>query len=38
MGHGHVPGFVKKFADLKPQIQTALSSYKQEVEQGGFPV
>ena len=37
MGHGHVPGFVKKFADLKPQIQSALSSYKQEVEQGGFP-
>jgi 3-methyl-2-oxobutanoate hydroxymethyltransferase len=38
MGHGHVPGFVKKFADLKPQIQTALSSYKKEVEQGGFPL
>ncbi len=37
MGHGHVPGFVKKFADLKPQIQAALSSYKQDVEQGGFP-
>ncbi len=37
MGQGHVPGFVKKFADLKPQIQAALSAYKQEVEQGDFP-
>jgi 3-methyl-2-oxobutanoate hydroxymethyltransferase len=37
LGQGHVPGFVKKFADLKPQIQSALSSYKKEVEQGGFP-
>lgn len=36
MGLGHVPGFVKKFADLKPQIQSALSSYKQYVEQGDF--
>lgn len=38
IGHGHVPGFVKKFADLKPQIQSALSSYKTEVEQGRFPL
>jgi 3-methyl-2-oxobutanoate hydroxymethyltransferase len=38
MGHGHVPGFVKKFADLRPQIQSALSFYRKEVEQGGFPV
>lgn len=37
MGQGHVPGFVKKFADLKPQIQQALTAYKNEVEQGGFP-
>jgi len=37
MGQGHVPGFVKKFADLKPQIQQALSAYKTEVEQGDFP-
>jgi 3-methyl-2-oxobutanoate hydroxymethyltransferase len=37
MGHGHVPGFVKKFADLRPQIQSALSSYKKNVEEGGFP-
>ena len=37
MGHGHVPGFVKKFADLRPQIQSALSSYKKDVEEGGFP-
>ena len=37
MGLGHVPGFVKKFADLKPEIQQALSTYKAEVEQGDFP-
>jgi 3-methyl-2-oxobutanoate hydroxymethyltransferase len=37
MGRGHVPGFVKNFADLKPQIQKALSTYKTEVEQGDFP-
>lgn len=37
LGHGHVPGFVKKFADLRPQIQSALSAYKKDVEQGGFP-
>ena len=37
MGHGRVPGFVKKFADLRPQIQTALASYKNAVEQSAFP-
>ena len=37
LGQGHVPGFVKKFADLKPQIQTALTSYKKEVEESAFP-
>jgi ketopantoate hydroxymethyltransferase len=37
MGQGHVPGFVKKYADLKPQIQQALSAYKTDVENGGFP-
>ncbi len=37
MGQGHVPGFVKKFADLKPQIQQALSAYKDEVENNIFP-
>jgi 3-methyl-2-oxobutanoate hydroxymethyltransferase len=37
MGRGHVPSFVKKFADLKPQIQQALVSYKSEVESGSFP-
>lgn len=37
MGQGHVPGFVKKFADLKPQIQSALSAYKAEVENSTFP-
>lgn len=37
MGLGFVPKFVKPFADLKPQIQSALAGYKNEVEQGGFP-
>jgi 3-methyl-2-oxobutanoate hydroxymethyltransferase len=37
LGQGHVPGFVKKFADLKPQIQAALASYKNEVETSAFP-
>lgn len=37
MGRGHVPGFVKQYADLKPQIQQALSDYKADVEQGAFP-
>ena len=37
MGQGHVPGFVKKFADLKPQIEQALTAYKADVESGGFP-
>jgi len=37
LGHGHVPGFVKKFADLKPQIQSALAAYKKEVEESSFP-
>lgn len=37
MGLGHVPKFVKKFADLKPQIQSALSAYKADVESSTFP-
>ncbi len=37
MGLGHVPGFVKQFADLKPQIQKALSAYKNAVEESVFP-
>lgn len=37
MGLGHIPKFVKPYADLKSQIQQALGSYKDEVEQGLFP-
>lgn len=37
MGRGHVPGFVKRFADLKPQIQQALADYIGDVESGTFP-
>lgn len=37
MGQGHIPGFVKKFADLRPQIQNALSVYKKDVEGSVFP-
>jgi len=37
MGQGHIPGFVKKFSDLKPQIQAALTAYKTGVEESAFP-
>ena len=37
LGHGRVPGFVKKYADLKPWIQEALVAYKKEVEESAFP-
>lgn len=37
LGLGHVPGFVKKFADLKPQIKQALTAYKTGVEESAFP-
>jgi len=37
MGQGHVPGFVKQYADLKPQIEQALAACKADVESGGFP-
>lgn len=37
MGYGHIPGFVRKFADLKPQIQNALADYKKAVEESAFP-
>lgn len=34
---GHIPKFVKKFANLQPLIIEALTAYKTEVEQGTFP-
>lgn len=34
---GHIPKFVKKYADLQPVIVEALKKYKQEVEAGTFP-
>ncbi|MGS0763231.1 3-methyl-2-oxobutanoate hydroxymethyltransferase [Syntrophomonas curvata] len=34
---GHIPKFVKKYADLQPIIIEALKAYKQEVEDGSFP-
>lgn len=37
MGRGHVPGFVKQYADLKPLIQNALAGYKADVESSNFP-
>lgn len=37
MFSGHIPKFVKKYADLQPLIIEALQSYKQEVEAGSFP-
>ena len=37
MYSGFTPKFVKKYANLQPQIVTALQTYKQEVEAGTFP-
>ncbi len=37
MFKGHIPKFVKKFANLEPLIMEALQSYKNEVESGAFP-
>ncbi|NLJ71792.1 MAG: 3-methyl-2-oxobutanoate hydroxymethyltransferase [Syntrophomonadaceae bacterium] len=34
---GHIPKFVKKFANLEPIIMDALTAYKEEVEMGVFP-
>jgi len=34
---GHIPKFVKKFANLQPLILEALRAYKKEVEEGTFP-
>ncbi len=34
---GHIPKFVKKFANLQPLILEALAAYKMEVEAGTFP-
>jgi len=34
---GHIPKFVKKYADLQPVIMEALKEYKHEVEAGTFP-
>jgi 3-methyl-2-oxobutanoate hydroxymethyltransferase len=37
MSKGHIPKFVKKFANLEPLIMEALQAYKLEVEEGVFP-
>ena len=37
INQGHIPKFVKRFADLGPTILKALSDYKNEVEAGTFP-
>jgi len=37
MFKGHIPKFVKKFANLEPLIIDALKGYKREVEEGTFP-
>ncbi|NLW92768.1 MAG: 3-methyl-2-oxobutanoate hydroxymethyltransferase [Syntrophomonadaceae bacterium] len=34
---GHIPKFVKKFANLQPLIMEGLKGYKEEVEAGTFP-
>ncbi len=37
MFKGHIPKFVKKYANLEPIIVEALKNYKDEVESGDFP-
>ncbi|HZJ84194.1 MAG TPA: 3-methyl-2-oxobutanoate hydroxymethyltransferase [Syntrophomonadaceae bacterium] len=37
MFRGHIPKFVKKYANLEPIIIEALQAYKKEVEAGEFP-
>ncbi|MBO8159749.1 3-methyl-2-oxobutanoate hydroxymethyltransferase [Thermosyntropha sp.] len=37
MFKGHIPKFVKKYANLEPVIREALLNYKAEVEAGVFP-
>lgn len=37
MFKGHIPKFVKKYANLEPLIMEALQAYKREVEEGTFP-
>jgi len=37
MFKGHIPKFVKKFANLEPIIIAALRDYKKEVQEGTFP-
>lgn len=37
MFKGHIPKFVKKYANLEPVIAEALKAYKREVEAGIFP-
>lgn len=34
---GHIPKFVKQYANLQPVIMEAIKSYKKEVEEGTFP-
>jgi 3-methyl-2-oxobutanoate hydroxymethyltransferase len=34
---GKPPKFVKEYADLRQQMLSAVSRFKQEVETGGFP-
>lgn len=34
---GHIPKFVKKYANLQPLIMEALTAYKEEVQAGVFP-
>ncbi len=34
---GHIPKFVKKYANLQPIIMEALQAYRREVEEGTFP-
>jgi len=37
LSEGHLPRFVKRYANLSAEIKDALSSYAEEVRSGAFP-
>jgi 3-methyl-2-oxobutanoate hydroxymethyltransferase len=38
LNEGHVPSFVKKYANLAEEVKRAFSQYVSEVAAGDFPV
>jgi 3-methyl-2-oxobutanoate hydroxymethyltransferase len=38
LNEGHVPSFVKKYANLAEEVKRAFSAYVSDVASGAFPV